>query len=86
MQSKFILALFILSIAFCSVEDEYSKYPKYREACSGNVGDASTPFGQFINSVLDKEKETIVKLCKAEYFTTIPETCSEENKKCVVWL
>ena len=86
MQSKFILVLFILSIAFCSEEEEYSKLHKYREACSGYVSDASTPFRQFIDTVLDKEKETIVQLCEPEYFTTIPETCSEEHKKCVVRL
>ena len=84
MKSFAFIALVLLSVAFCVEEDEASKYHKYREACTGLVTDTSSKFGQFIENTLKQENNPLLTFCKAEYFSTIPDTCNDEHKECVV--
>ena len=84
MKSFAFIALVLLSVAFCTEEEEASTYHKYREACTGLVTDTSSKFGQFIANTLKQENNSLLTVCKAEYFSTIPDTCNDEHKKCVV--
>ena len=86
MRSYLFIVLAILAVAFCTEEEEYTKYHKYRDACTGYVSDNSTTFRQFIDKTLSQEEGSLLKVCKKEYFETIPSDCSEEHKKCVVGL
>ena len=84
MKSFAFIALVLLSVAFCVEEDEASKYHKYREACTGLVTDTSSKFGQFIENTLKEEEKSLLAVCKTEYFSSIPDTCTDEHKECVV--
>ena len=79
MKSFAFIALVLLSVAFCVEEDEASKYHKYREACTGLVTDTSSKFGQFIENTLKQENDSLLTVCKAEYFSTIPDTCNDDH-------
>ena len=84
MRYSLFIAAIILSLVFCAEEDEYTRLYKYREACPGDVSDAETTFGKFVQNTLNEEEGSLLNVCKTEYFKTIPDSCSDEHKQCVV--
>ena len=84
MRYSFFIAAIILSVAFCAEEDEYTTLYKYREACPGYVNKTDTTFGMFVEKTLSEKEGSLLNVCKTDYFTAIPESCSEEHNNCVV--
>lgn len=79
-----VLSLLLVCTVFGSEAEEALQFAKYRDACPGYVSETNKEFRQFIDSVLSDNATTIMTVCKKEYFTSIPDTCSEEHKECVV--
>ena len=80
-----IFSLLTFSVVLCSTPQESSHYSRYESACPGNVNDETKTFGEFVTNVL-MGNDTIITLCKPEYFQNIDSIeCGEEHSKCVVW-
>lgn len=79
-----LFSLLTFSVVLCSMPQESSHYSRYESACPGNVNDVAKTFGQFVSNILTGN-DTIITLCKPEYFTNFNNiTCGEEHSKCVV--
>ena len=79
-----VVALLLACIVLGSEAEEALQFPKYRDACPGYVSETNKEFRQFIDGVLSGNETSLMTVCKKEYFTSLPDTCSEEHKECVV--
>ncbi|KAK8814865.1 hypothetical protein AV274_3443 [Blastocystis sp. ATCC 50177/Nand II] len=78
-----VVALLLACIVLGSEAEEALRFPKYRDACPGYVSETNKEFRQFIDGVLSGNETSLMTVCKKEYFTSLPDTCSEEHKECV---
>lgn len=74
----FFLAIVLLSTVLCEEDIE-----KYVSPCPGSVNVESSTYRAFVDKYVNLTGDLVTK-CKEEYFSSIPTSCDDSHKECVV--
>ena len=74
----FFLAIVLLSTVLCEEDIE-----KYVSPCPGSVNVEGSTYRAFVDKYVNLTGDLVTK-CKEEYFSSIPTSCDDSHKECVV--